>query len=86
LRDPQKDVEMYDDKLFAKGHWSPFEHVCQVPLENEYNRLLTMAHYSGNLQYRAWIQYRQLVETIEPQWSTSRMHQALSEKPDWVQL
>lgn len=53
-RDYTKDLELYD-RLYASGHFSPFEHVA-TPLDDP-------EEYSGN--FRGWLQYRKTLKGEE---------------------
>lgn len=51
VRDIQKDVDMFDNKLLTSGHWSPFEHVAQVPCRD-------MIYTNKNGNFKGWNQFR----------------------------
>ena len=53
IRDPRKDVELYD-RLVGAGHLSPLEHIARPKTPEEMSQGLTS-------NFRGWLQYRELI-------------------------
>jgi hypothetical protein len=70
LRDPQKDIELYEGTLAKYGHWSPLEHVavCLPTTPNGWS-VDPLAKHRGNFD-QPWFQMRQFVEAQDGSDST----------------
>jgi hypothetical protein len=63
IREPRKDIELYEGTLAKHGHWSPLEHVavCLPTTPNGWS-IDPLAKHRGNFDL-PWFQMRQFVES-----------------------
>jgi hypothetical protein len=57
----EKDIKLHDD-LLAMKHFSPFEHCCVVPSEQEYNEARKGKEIGWFYNLKGFKQYREIIE------------------------